>query len=44
MAATGGSLDGYVKTTVSRGISLDCFMATVFIGPGIGPKDSSKDA
>lgn len=37
MAVTGGALADVWNTAVSRGISLDCFVATAFIGPVIGP-------
>jgi MFS family permease len=37
MAVTGGALTDMWNTAVSRGISLDCFVATAFVGPVIGP-------
>ncbi|KAJ5889700.1 hypothetical protein N7504_010510 [Penicillium tannophilum] len=37
MAVTGGALTDVWNTAVSRGISLDCFVATAFVGPVIGP-------
>lgn len=37
MAVTGGALTDVWSTAVSRGISLDCFVATAFVGPVIGP-------
>ncbi|KAL5357216.1 hypothetical protein BJX96DRAFT_172333 [Aspergillus floccosus] len=37
MAVTGGALTDVWSSTVSRGISLDLFVATAFIGPIIGP-------
>lgn len=37
MAVTGGALTDIWSTAVSRGISIDVFIATGFIGPVIGP-------
>lgn len=37
MAVTGGALTDIWPTAVSRGIALDVFIATGFIGPVIGP-------
>ena len=37
MAVTGGALTDVWPTAVSRGIALDAFIATGFIGPVIGP-------
>ncbi|KAF4771830.1 hypothetical protein N7455_008052 [Penicillium solitum] len=37
MAVTGGALTDVWDTAISRGISLDCFVATAFVGPVIGP-------
>lgn len=37
MAVTGGALTDVWSTAVSRGIAIDVFVATGFIGPVIGP-------
>ncbi|PYH96177.1 MFS general substrate transporter, partial [Aspergillus ellipticus CBS 707.79] len=37
MAVTGGALTDVWNTTISRGIALDSFVATAFIGPVISP-------
>ncbi len=37
MAVTGGALTDVWPTAVSRGIGMDVFVATAFIGPVIGP-------
>lgn len=37
MAVTGGALTDIWPTAVSRGIGMDVFVATAFIGPVIGP-------
>ena len=37
MTVTGGALTDIWPTAVSRGIGMDVFVATGFIGPVIGP-------